>query len=193
MKPALHTQEFFLQCRIFTEHLASKKNQSLLLSIKLSSPNTKVLWVLSLKTLAVGPEPTRLKSSFRFHSKENGAEPHPVEDGFAVRPHRGGRPSQPPARKDWDPTAPRGPFREDSKEGELLGVREGPRSTSGPGTGVWREGCRVGRPGALPPSPTGSPGREARPDCQPPAREWTLGSERPHRPALRREVPSHRP
>lgn len=182
--------QFFLQCRVFTEHLAAK-TQSLLLSIKLLPPAQKFSGCFR-RTPRGRPRPTRLESSSRFHSKEHRAEPGP---GEAASPsgRTGGRPSQPPASKNWDRRPHVVHFGRIRIKENSSGPEKDPGSTSGPGTGVWREGCRGGRPGAIPSSPAGSQGREARTDCQSPAWDWALGSERPHRSALRREVPSHRP
>lgn len=72
---------------------------------------------------------------------------------------------------------------------------EGSGSPWGPGTGVWLErGAEVADPAHYPRAGGGRGARrEARLDCSPPRQDWVWGNERPRRPALRREVPSHRP
>lgn len=138
------------------------------------------------------PPPT----SFQVSPQENGAEAlGGCNYCLTVRPHRRTVPSQPPARKHWDRTAPHGPFRGGQNYGKLLRAANGLKKPTGCGHGgVTGDRCQGGRLSAIPRSWRGRGARRhARPGCQPPCRAWALGSERPRRPALRREVPSHRP
>lgn len=167
MKPAPHTYEPFLQCRIFTEHRASENHSTLRSRYEAVSAEHKSSLGACTEQPCSRPGADPPPSNFRFHSGEN--EPSPVQKNArrgrlrTVRPRRGpSRPNHLRAR-----TGIRRPHavhfgRVRIKENSS-GSEKGPGSTSGPGTEVWREGCRGGRPGAIPPSPRGSRGPQRGP------------------------------